>query len=143
MLNGPSFPPNTLFNTKFLSWSMRILSAGILAQSLYYKFGGHPDSVYLFSLLGAEPLGRYLLGSVELVICILILIPRTTLLGALMGVGIMSGALMSHFLILGINFNGDGGKLFTLAAICFVACLIQCYILKNQIISYVKRRYVI
>lgn len=143
MVNGPSFPPNSLINVKYLSWGLRFLSAAILAQSLYYKFGSHPDSVYLFSMLGAEPLGRYFLGFLELVVCVLILIKRTTLLGAILGVFIMSGALMTHMFIIGINFNNDGGKLFTLAVICFVACLLQCFILKNQIISYVRRRYVI
>lgn len=143
MVNGPSFPPNSLINVKSLSWALRFLSAVILGQSLYYKFGSHPDSVYLFSMLDAEPSGRFILGSIELAVCILILIPKTTLLGAILGVFIMSGALMTHLFIIGINFNNDGGKLFTLAAICFSACLIQCLILKNQIISYVKSRYFI
>lgn len=143
MVNDPSFPPNTLINVKYLSWAMRILSVVILAQSLFYKFGGHPDSVFLFSMLDAEPIGRYFLGTVELIVCILILVPRTTLLGAILGVFIMSGALMTHLFKIGINFNNDGGTLFILAMICFVACVIQCLILKNQIISYVRRRYAI
>ncbi len=143
MVNGPSFPPNTWFNIKHISWGLRFLSVAILLQSLYYKFGAHPDSVYLFYILGAEPFGRYFLGFVELVTCILILVKRTTLLGAILGVFIISGALLTHLFVIGINFNNDGGRLFTLASICLIACLIQCYILKNQIFSYVRNRYVI
>ncbi len=143
MLNGPSYPPNTLFNNKNISWFLRFLSLAIFTQSLFYKFGSHTDSIYLFSILNAEPLGRYFLGSVELLVSILILLNRTTLLGAILGMFIMAGALLTHVFIIGINFNNDGGRLFALAAVGFLSCLFQCIILKNQIISYVRRRYII
>lgn len=143
MLQGPGFPPNSITNAKYLSWGLRILAALILIQSLIYKFGGHPDSVLLFTTLGVEPIGRLSLGVIELIVAILILYPRTTLLGAILGVVVMTGALGVHFFQIGIIFNKDGGKLFGLALVCFLACAGQVIILKNQLISFIKRRYVI
>ncbi|MEJ0104489.1 MAG: hypothetical protein WDO19_18830 [Bacteroidota bacterium] len=48
----------------------------------------------------------------ELIASILILIPRTTGYGALLGLGIMGGAILSHLVVLGIQVQGDGGQLF-------------------------------
>jgi len=143
MLQGPGFPSNSLISVKYLSWGLRILASLILLQSLIYKFGGHPDSILLFTKLGVEPLGRLGLGIIELVVAILILYPKTTLLGGILGVFIMAGALFTHFFLIGIIFNNDGGKLFGLAVICFLSCIGQVIILKNQLISYIKNRYVI
>lgn len=143
MLHGPGFPPNTIASAKYLSWALRILAALILIQSLIYKFGGHPDSVMLFTQLGVEPFGRIALGFIELAVALLILYPKTTLLGAVLGTLVMTGALGAHFFQIGIIFNMDGGKLFGLALICFLACVGQVVILKNQLISFIKRRYVI
>lgn len=143
MLQGPGFPPNSFTNVKYLSWALRILAAIILFQSLIFKFGAHPDSVMLFTTLGVEPFGRISLGIIELIVAILILTPKTTLLGAILGVFIMIGALGAHIFQIGIIFNNDGGKLFGLALVCFLACVGQVIILKNQLISYIKSRYVI
>lgn len=143
MLQGPGFPSNSLISVKYLSWGLRILASLILLQSLIYKFGAHPDSVLLFTELGVEPLGRVCLGILELVVAILILYPKTTLLGGILGFFIMVGALFTHIFLVGIQFNNDGGKLFGLALVCFLCCVGQVFILKNQLISYVKNRYVI
>lgn len=143
MLQGPGFPPDSIVSAKFLSWGLRILAAVILIQSLIYKFGGHSDSVLLFSELNAEPVGRFSLGVIELVVAGLILYPKTTLLGGILGVFIMIGALFTHVFLIGIIFNNDGGKLFGLAFVCFLSCLGQVIILKNQLISFIKNRYVI
>ena len=35
-----------------------IVAAAILLQTLYFKFSGAPESVYIFSQLGIEPYGR-------------------------------------------------------------------------------------
>lgn len=143
MLQGPGFPPDSIFSAKYLSWGLRILAALILIQSLIYKFGGHSDSVLLFTVLNAEPVGRFSLGVIELVVAGLILYPKTTLLGGILGVFIMIGAILTHVFLIGIVFNNDGGKLFGLALLCFLACFGQVLILKNQLISFIKNRYVI
>ena len=61
---------------------------------------------------------------VELIAGILLLTPRFNWLGALIGLGTMAGAIVSHLTILGIDVLGDGGQLFGLAIITFVCCKI-------------------
>ena len=103
-------------------WILKILAAVILLQTLYFKFTAKPESVELFTILGMEPWGRIGTGVAELIASILILIPRTTLLGALMGLGLMAGAIFFHLTKLGVNFGGDA-VLFIYAVIVFVCCL--------------------
>jgi hypothetical protein len=73
-----------------------------------------------------------------LIAAILILIPRTTLLGALMGAGVMLGAIMSHLFVLGIEVKNDGGELFTLAIITFLCCIVLVYLSKSKIPNLLK-----
>ena len=103
---------------------IKLIAVVILLQTLYFKFIGAPESVYIFSTLGIEPFGRIGSGIVELVASILILIPRTTLLGALFGLGTMLGAIFSHLFFLGIVVQNDGGTLFILAIITFICCFV-------------------
>jgi uncharacterized membrane protein YphA (DoxX/SURF4 family) len=107
---------------KTLTWILRIAAAAILLQTLYFKFTAAPESVYIFSTLGIEPYGRIGFGIAELIASILLLIPRTTLLGAILGIGVMAGAILSHLLFLGIEVQNDGGTLFILALITFICC---------------------
>ena len=102
-------------------WVFRILAAGIMMQTLYFKFSAHPQSVHLFTILGMEPWGRIGIGILELIASLLILYPRTTGYGALLGLGLMSGAIFFHLTRLGIKFDGDYG-LFTYAVIAFISC---------------------
>lgn len=111
-------------NQKVLLVIIRIVAAVIMLQTLYFKFTAHPDSVYIFTTLGIEPYGRIGTGILELIASILLFIPKAQWLGALMGLGLMGGALMSHFAKLGINVNNDHGQLFIMACIVFVCCLI-------------------
>ena len=104
-------------------WLLRIVAAVILLQTLYFKFTAQPESIQLFSKLGMEPWGRIGTGIAELIAAILLLIPRTTLLGAIMGLGLMSGAIFFHLTKLGINFGGDV-ILFAYAVITFSCCLV-------------------
>jgi len=103
-------------------WIIKLVAVVILVQTLYFKFTGAEESVYIFTTLGIEPFGRIGSGIVELIASILILIPRTTLLGALLGLGTMLGAIFSHLFILGIEVKNDGGTLFILAIITFLCC---------------------
>jgi hypothetical protein len=118
---------------KIFTWIIKLTAVIILLQTLYFKFTGAEESVYIFTKLGAEPYGRIGSGIIELIASVLILVPRTTLLGAIIGLGLMSGALMSHFLILGIEVKGDGGTLFILGVITFLCCLILIIQNKNKI----------
>jgi putative oxidoreductase len=114
-------------------WALRVIPAVILLQTLFYKFSAAPESVYIFETLGLEPFGRIGLGILELITAILILIPRTTWAGAILGTGIMAGAIFSHLTALGINVQGDGGALFTLALITFVTSAALVWIHRAEI----------
>jgi len=106
---------------RYLSWILRLVAALILAQTLYFKFTAHPDSVAIFTQLGLEPTGRILIGVAELIAAVLLLIRATVPLGALIGTGLMAGALMSHLTQLG--FAGDMLSLALLAAVVLACCL--------------------
>jgi len=121
-----------------LIWVFRLTAAIILLQTLYFKFTGAEESVYIFSTLGMEPYGRIGSGVVELIAAILILIPRTTLLGALLGAGVMVGAIFSHLFVLGINVQNAGGELFILAIITFLCCIALIYWNKSKMKTVLK-----
>lgn len=89
-------------------WIIKLTAVVILLQTLFFKFTGASESVYIFETLGVEPYGRIGSGVVELLASIFILFRRTTLLGALMAAGTMFGALVSHLFILGIVIQNDG-----------------------------------
>ncbi len=105
---------------KYLIIALRIVTALILIQTLWFKFTAHPDSVYIFTKVGLEPYGRIGIGIMELVASILLFVPRTAWLGAGMTVGIIGGAIFMHLTKLGIEVNGDNGSLFYLAVVTFV-----------------------
>lgn len=107
----------------FIERSCSFLAAAILLQTLYFKFSAAPESVYIFSQLHIEPWGRIGTGILELVTGILLLFRKTSILGALLGIGVISGALFSHLFILGVEVAGDGGYLFLLALLVFICCL--------------------
>ena len=104
-----------------VSWLCQIGVAVILLQTLFFKFTGAEESVYIFSTLGAEPWGRIGSGVIELIASILLLAPATAPFGALLTMGVMAGAIMSHLTVLGLEVRGDGGLLFGLALTVFVA----------------------
>ena len=114
-------------------WIIKLVAVIILLQTLYFKFTAAPESIFIFSTLGIEPFGRIGSGIVELIASILILIPRTTLLGAVLGFATMLGAIFSHIFVLGIEIQNDGGTLFILAVITLFCCLILIYNQKEKI----------
>lgn len=106
------------------SWLLQIIVAIILLQTLFFKFTGAEESVYIFSTLGLEPWGRYASGIAELIAAILLLVPGYAGCGALLSLGVISGAILSHLTRLGIEVKGDGGLLFGLAVTVFVCSLL-------------------
>ena len=105
------------------SWALRILAAVILLQTLFFKFTGAKESVYIFTTLGAEPWGRIGSGVVELIASILLLAPPTVIYGAVLSLGLITGAILSHLTQLGIAIPAvdDHGELFALALVVFVS----------------------
>ena len=121
-------------------WILCLLAAFIMLQTLYFKFTGHPQSVRLFTELGMEPWGRIGTGVFELIASILILFPRTTVYGATLGLGLMSGAIFFHLTKLGIKFDGDYG-LFLYAVIAFICCLILAWYYRQQLFRLLKLKF--
>lgn len=110
---------------------LRIIVAIILIQTLRFKFTSHPDSVYIFTKVGLEPMGRIIIGIIELLAGLLLLFKKTAWAGALLTLGVIGGAIMMHLTKLGIEINGDGGVLFGTAVVTFV--------LSGIIISFYKK----
>ncbi len=118
---------------KIANWVLRIIIALILLQTVFFKFTGAEESKQLFETLGMEPTGRLGSGLAELAAAVMVLAPATAAIGALLALGVMSGALVSHFTVLGINYNGDGGALFAMASIVFLASLATLYLHRTRI----------
>jgi phosphate/sulfate permease len=110
-------------NLSRLSLAVRVLVALILVQTLFFKFSGAPESVFIFESLGLEPLGRIGSGIVELAAAVLLLLrpTRFVALGALLALGTMVGAIGAHLTTLGIVVQDDGGLLFAMALLVFAA----------------------
>ena len=119
--------------------ALRLIAAAILAQTLFFKFSGAEESVWIFQQLGAEPWGRIGSGVAELACAILLLIPRTAWMGALGGLGVISGAIVSHLFLLGIEVQGDGGLLFYLAVVVFVCCAITLWWRRGEALAFISK----
>ena len=120
-------------------WALRLLATFIMGQSLFFKFSGAEESLYIFSTLGIEPWGRIGTGVIELAAVVLILIPKTTLFGAVIGFGTMAGAILSHLTVLGIEVKNDNGLLFIYACVTLASCLILILINKSQLEVFTKQ----
>lgn len=118
-----------------LQWTLRLLAAVIMLQTLYFKFSAAAESVYIFSALHMEPWGRIGIGVLELVASVLILYPRTTIFGALLGMGLMSGAIFFHLTKLGLEVMNDGGQLFIYALVVFLACFVLAWLQRKQLFN--------
>ena len=118
---------------KYFPLIIRLVIAVILIQTLRFKFTAHPDSVYIFEKAGLGDVGRIGSGILELISAILILIPRTVWLGALLSLGIISGAIVTHITKIGIEVNGDGGRLFFMAILIFVLSAITLWLYQKEI----------
>lgn len=121
---------------KAFSWVLRIVAAVIMLQTLYFKFSGAPESVYIFSAVGIEPWGRIATGVAELIAAILLLVPATIAIGALLAAGIMLGALLTHVFIIGIVVQNDGGQLFIYALVVLAASILLLLQNKQQLFAY-------
>ena len=115
------------------SWIAQVVVAVILLQTLFFKFTGAPESVYIFEQVGAEPWGRIASGIAELVAGVLLLTPATAAIGAVLALAIISGAIASHLTVLGIVVHDDGGTLFVLACVVFIGAAIVAFLRRRQL----------
>ena len=116
-----------------VSWICQLTAAVILGQTLFFKFTGAPESRYIFGVLGIEPWGRIGTGILELIAVILLLYPRTPVFGAVLALGLMGGAIMSHLTKLGIEVQGDHGLLFKLALTTLLAAAVVLVLRRQQL----------
>lgn len=118
---------------KYIPFILRLLVVIILVQTLRFKFTAHPESVYIFTKVGLEPAGRIAIGVIELIASILLLIPRTIWIGALITLGVIGGAIIMHLTRLGIVVKNDEGTLFITAVVTFLLAGIILVIYRKDI----------
>ncbi|MDF2455504.1 MAG: DoxX family protein [Cytophagaceae bacterium] len=112
---------------------VKLLITAIVGQTLFFKFTGAVESIYIFSILGVEPWGRLGLGSLELLSIVLLWIPKTALYALILILGMMSGAMASHLFILGIEIMGDQGELFILGVVTWLSAALLLFIKREEI----------
>lgn len=133
-------------------WLLTLFVAFVFIQSLFFKFTGAPETVYIFqgkldpwaASLGFPgvfaPGGIFsakVVGTFELIASVLLLLGAAMsrqralqVLGAALGLGVISGAIFFHlFTPLGVavvNNDGssDGGQLFMLACGVWMCCAV-------------------
>ncbi len=124
---------------KVTFWAARLVAAIILLQTLFFKFTAAEESVYIFTIVGMEPWGRIGVGVMELVASVLLIISGTAWLGALLGLGLMLGAIAMHLTLLGIEVQGDGGYLFFLALAVAVCSGLVMWLEREKIAQWVNK----
>jgi hypothetical protein len=139
----------------------------VFVQSLFFKFTRSPETIYIFEAkldpwaasLGFPGLfapggifSAYVIGSFELLASLLLLAGLVFAsrrwiqgLGALLSMGIISGAIFFHlFTPLGVavrNTDGtsDGGQLFMLACGVWIASAILAWMRRNELLGLIQR----
>ncbi len=120
------------------SWVCRFIAAAIMVETLFFKFTGAPESVYIFSKMNLEPWWRYGQGIWELAASILLLMPRTVWAGGILTLGALGAAIVSHITVLGIEIQGDGGLLFGMAWTAFLSGAVVTFLHRREIPGYVS-----
>src|SRR5947207_611434 len=82
-------------------WALQIAAAGMFLMVGFMKLGGNAQMVGMFEAIGLGQWFRYLTGALEVGGAVLLLIPRTSGLGALMLAGVMAAAVATHLFIIG------------------------------------------
>lgn len=150
-----------MINKKNIVALLTVYIAFVFIQSLFFKFTNSPETQYIFGTLndwalslGAPPLfapdglfSQYVIGSAELVASSLLLVGLFTgrqliqALGALMSLGVISGAIIFHlFTPLGVsvkNADGsfDGGQLFGLACGVWISAAIILWVRRDAVLA--------
>lgn len=116
---------------KKILFALKAIAVIIMLQTLFFKFSAANQSVELFTKIAGEHEAYLRIGTgiIELISSILLFTSKNSWLGALMTLGVMSGAILGHITILGVSHNNDGGLLFGAAVYIFIVALV---VLINQ-----------
>jgi len=87
--------------TVVVLWALQIMLAGLVLMAGWGKLSGVALAVDVFTALGMEPFGRYLIGVLEMIGVVFLLVPWLVTSGALLIFAIMLGAGLAHFTVLG------------------------------------------
>ncbi len=139
---------------------LSVFIALVFVQSLFFKFTGSAETQYIFGTLDSwasglgfpglfvppGPFNAYVIGSAELVASVILIAGfflRKDILsgfGAVMAMGIISGAIFFHlFTPLGIEVMGDGGTLFFMACGIWVSSAILIVMNRSALLALICR----
>jgi uncharacterized membrane protein YphA (DoxX/SURF4 family) len=123
MLHAQLSPATCPSWVRFIPWAAQVVVALILAQTLFFKFTYARETQVIFAERGGRAAATAV-GVVELICAVLLLVPRTAALGAVLALVTISGAILTHVTSLGISIpvapdstEKDGGFLFLLALV--------------------------
>lgn len=134
--------------------AIAVVASIVFLDSLRFKFTNAPETQTIFGKLNdwaasldADGLfaqtglfSQYVIGTAELFASLLLLIGihpalrRLQAIGALIAVGVMSGAISFHlFTPLGTDPNNDGGFLFVMACVVWVTSILMLFIRREDL----------
>jgi putative oxidoreductase len=122
---------------KAVIWVCSLIAAGIMIETLFFKFTGAAESKYIFSKMGTDPWMRWTQGIWELLASIGLLWPKMRWAGGILTVGAMSAAILSHMTWLGYSVQGDHGLLFCMALVTFTCGATVMMLYRHHIPGYV------
>lgn len=82
-------------------WATQIVVAALFLLAGGSKLAGAAAHVQLFDAIGIGQWFRYLTGSIEVIAAVLLLIPQLAIVGALLAIPTMVGAIATHLFIVG------------------------------------------
>lgn len=110
-MTRPVLPPANLSKPAAIaSWIAQLIAAFIIGQTLFFKLTGAPETIALFHAVAGEGTGdamRYATALLEFAAVVLLLIPRTAVLGGLVAAFAMLGAIGAHVTKLGISIDPE------------------------------------
>lgn len=121
---------------KMVIWICSLVAAGIMIETLFFKFTAAPESVYIFRKMGTEPWMRWVQGIWELLASIGLLWPRLRWAGGILTTGAMAAAILSHLTWLGFSVQNDHGLLFGMALVTFTCGVTVMMMYREHIPNY-------
>ncbi len=133
---------------RLVVWAAALWIAGEFLWYEQYKLTGNQGSIDgvfqpladWFGIPAHEKPIRLGVASLEILSALLVLVPRTRLYGALLALGLMSGAIFFHTIgPIGIDPYGDGGGLFKEACFTWTMAALILAIQRDEVIPLAAR----